>query len=276
MATTRPSLKSKLRTTVEIHHHISSNKNWPLIKKYNALQPLSYDEIDMLMKMHGQEIIIDAHKTLLQQKNIHQKCFIVNRGWACRFIDHSNGARQIIDYYLPGDIISPFALVMPRANYSVASISCLHVSVFKPDALIDLCTAQPKLGLRYLEMLGWQDAMLVEMTTGIGWRTAYQRTAYLLLNLFERLKLVGMTVDNTFLAPLRQQMLADTLGLSTVHMNRTIKKLREDELIRIEPNIVKLLDIDRLKQLTEYQPFCWRRNQQPSSTGRYQRDAILH
>ncbi|GJL73686.1 MAG: Crp/Fnr family transcriptional regulator [Nitrosomonas sp.] len=260
---------------VETNHHIP-NEEWPLIKKFNLLQSLSHDEIDVLMKLHEQEIIIDANKTFIYQKSVRRKCFIVNSGWACRFLNHSNGARQIIEYYLPGDIISPFALVMPKANYSVSSISCLHVSVFKPDALIDLCTAQPKLALRYLAMLGWQDAMFVDLATGIGWRTAYQRTAYFLLNLFERLKLVEKTVGNTFFAPLTQQMLADTLGLSIVHMNRTIKKLREDELIKIESNLVKLLDLVRLIQVAEYQSFYWRKTQQSSSTGRHQRDAILH
>lgn len=275
MAKFNASFNSKLRAATETNHHIP-NKEWPLIKKFNLIQPLSHDEIDVLMKLHEQEIIIDANKTFIYQKSVRRKCFIVNSGWACRFLSHSNGARQIIEYYLPGDIISPFALVMPRANYSVASISCLHVSVFKPDALIDLCTDQPKLGLRYLAMLGWQDAMLVELASGIGWRTAYQRTAYFLLNLFERLKLVEKNVGNTFFAPFTQQMLADTLGLSIVHMNRTIKKLREDELIRIESNIVKLLDIVRLSQVVEYVPFYWKINQQHSSTGRHQRDTILH
>ena len=252
------SVDPELCAMVDVSHHIPY-KDWPpLIKKISALQPLqplSYYEIDSLMRLHEQDIIIDPHEILFHQNSIYEKCIIVNGGWACRFLDHSDGARQIIDYYLPGDIINPFALVMHAANYSVTSISCLNVSIFKPDLLVSLCTVQPTIGLRFLEMLGWQDVRLVRLMTEIGWRTAYQRTAYLLLDLFERLKLVDKTVGNTFFAPVTQQMLADSLGMSIVHMNRTIKKLREDELIIIESNIVKLIDIVRLRQITEYDPF---------------------
>ena len=228
-----------------------SKNEWPLIKKFNAQQPLSADEINVLIKLHEKQITIEANKTFLHQDSTHKKCFIVNSGWGYRFKDHCNGERQIINYILPGDIINPLALVNFQKNHSVASITKLHVSELKPEYLVDLYTAQPNLFSRYIEILGWEDAMLIEQMTCIGWLTAYQRTAYLLLNLYKRLKLVGGVKDNTFFAPLTQQLLADTLSLSIVHTNRTIKRLRDNNLITIKSNEIKLLDIDGLNQITQ-------------------------
>ena len=227
----------------------SSKNEWPLIKKISALQSLSTDEIDVLSKLHEKKVVIDAKKIFLHQNTINKQCFIVNSGWAYRFKDHMNGERQIINYILPGDIISPLALVNPKKKYSIAAITNLHVSVLKPEYLIDLYTARPNLFSLYIEILDWENAMLIEQMTCIGWLTAYQRTVYLLLNLYERLKLVGCAKNNTFYAPLTQQLLADTLSLSIVHVNRTIKRLRNDNLIKIESNEIELLDIPRLKQI---------------------------
>lgn len=229
-----------------------SKNEWPLIKKLNTLRSLNTAEVDMLIKLHDKKIVIGAHTTFLNQETFHNKCFIVNSGWAFSFKDHYNGERKVINYYLPGDIVSPFALVNTQKKYSVASITNMQVSVFDPEYLVGLYTVQPKLVLLYMDILSREDDMLIEQMTCMGWLTAYQRTVYLLLSLYKRLNLVGLVRDNTFYAPFTQQLLADTLNMSIVHMNRTLKKLRDNHLIKIESNNIKLLDTDRLKQITEY------------------------
>ncbi|HNP27230.1 MAG TPA: Crp/Fnr family transcriptional regulator [Nitrosomonas sp.] len=225
----------------------------PLIRRLLFLQPLSVEEIAVLMRMHEKPHFIDERTIFLNQGDVQKNCYIVTKGWAYRFDELSDGNRQIINYYLPGDIISPFAVVMPKANYSVASITRLEVCVFEPDYLVELFATQPKLGLLYGWMLGRDDSLVAEHVVRVGRRSAYKRTAHLLLELFYRLKIIGETEDKTFSMPISQNLLADTLGLSFVHMNRTLRKLRMDNLISITSNEVILLDIDRLKQLAEYQ-----------------------
>jgi CRP-like cAMP-binding protein len=225
----------------------------PLIKKLNYLQALTVDEIAILMKMHVDTISIHERKIILDQGDTHSKSYIVNEGWAYRYSDLSNGNRQIINYYLPGDIISPFALVMPKTPYSVASITGLKLSVFKPELLVQLFSMQPKLGLFYGWILGREDSIVAEQVVRIGRRSAYIRTAHLLLELFHRLKIIGETENKTFSLPVTQHLLADTLGLSIVHMNRSLKKLCLDKLIKISSNEISLLDYDKIKQITEYE-----------------------
>ncbi len=226
--------------------------NCPLIKKFSYLKQLSHDEIDALLKIHEQTRLIEAHKTFLNQGGTQKQSLIITRGWAYRYYDLSNGKRQIINYYLPGDIISPFSSVMLIVNYSVASITPLHVCPFDRDDLTELFTISPKLKPLFEYMLAWEDILLAEQVCRLGRQSAYQRTVHLLLELFHRLKIVGQTERNTFISPLTQQIMAETLGLSIVHMNRTLRKLCNENLISIMAHTVSLLNTFKLKQIAEY------------------------
>lgn len=225
----------------------------PLIRRLLYIQSLNMEEIAVLMKMHEHARFIDERSIFLHQGNAQKKCMIVTKGWAYRFNELSDGNRQIINYYLPGDIISPFAVIIPKIGYSVASITLLEVCVFEPEYIVELFAAQPRLGLLYGWMLGRDDSMVAEQVVRVGRRSAYKRTAHLLLELFHRLKVIGETENKAFSMPVSQQLLADTLGLSFVHMNRTLRKLRMDNLISMDSKEIRLLDIDKLKQLAEFQ-----------------------
>ncbi len=244
--------------------HQPAQSDWPLIRKFRYVQRLENQEIDALVQLHQQTKTIPKRKVILNQGDANKQCLIITDGWAYRFSKLRNGNRQVINYYVPGDIISPFALFMPKANYSVASITDLQVAVFKPDHLIQLFATHPRLGLLYGWMLGRNDALVAEQVIRIGRRSAYKRTAHLLLELYYRLKIVGLYNDTSFSTPLTQDLLADTLGLSIVHMNRTLRKLQADGMISGRLNEITLLDIDELMRITESQPRYLEQTQQIS------------
>jgi len=227
----------------------------PLIKRFSQLHQLSDNEIDALNKIHEQTTVHDANKTILNEGDYHKECMIIVRGWACRFSMLSNGKRQVINYYLPGDIISPFALLQPKTDYSVTSLTFLETCVFKPDYLLQMFSVEPRLGLIYGQMLGREDSLSAEQIVRLGARSAYERTAHILLELYHRLKLVGLTdSEESYFFPLTQELLADTLGMSFVHMNRTLRKLRDNNLIDIDSNQMTLLNVDELITIAEYEP----------------------
>lgn len=238
--------------------------DWPLIKKFRYVQPLSTEEDAVLVSMHERSQVIPKGQVMLSPGDVHRMCFIVTKGWAFRYSKLDNGNRQVINYYLPGDIISPFALFLPKANYSVSSITDLQVAVFEPDSLTGLFTAHPRLGLLYGWMLGREDVLIAEQVVRIGRRSAYKRTAHLLLEFYHRLKMVGLDSNGTFDTPLTQNLLADTLGLSMVHMNRTLRQLQRDGLIAGRLSRITLLDIDALMRITDYQPRYLEHKQQLS------------
>ena len=84
-------------------------------------------------------------------------------------------------------------------------------------------------------------------------RSAYERVGHLLLELLVRLKSAGLTENMSFEIPLTQELIADALGLTTVHVNRTIRALREDKLISVEGKIMTVLDFEALSRLSDFQ-----------------------
>jgi CRP-like cAMP-binding protein len=223
---------------------------WPLIKKLASLQELDFEEIDYLRKLHEKTLVIKKQQDLISYKSIHNQYIIINQGWACRFSVLQDGGRQIINYYLPGDIIN---LAGIQSSHSILSITPLFISTFKEDALHHLFTHYPKLDSLYKQMICSSEAMLAEQVVRIGRRSAYQGTIHLLLELFQRLNSIGQTNQNSFQMPLTQELLADTLGMSIVHMNRTLHKLRDDGLIEMQSNKINLLNLPKLEQLAEYE-----------------------
>ncbi len=226
----------------------------PLIRKILYVQPLNAEEINALNKLHNHPHSFDELTTVINYGAVHKKSYIVTEGWAYRYYDLNDGSRQIINFYLPGDIISPYALVMPKTPYCVDSITCLKVCQFEPEELIELFVTQPKLGLIYGWLLGREDSMMADQIVRNGRRSAYKSVAHLLLEIHHRLKIVGLAEEKNgvFPMPIAQHYLSDALGLSLVHINRTLRKLRVNKLIDVTHKTVSLLDIDELKKITEY------------------------
>lgn len=236
------------------HLHVPTELNWPLINKLNSIQLLDTKEIVRLRKLHEKTFAIKKHQDLSIQENLKYQYIIINQGWACRYSILSNGSRQIIKYYLPGDIINPLQLHATQANHFISSITPLYVSAFTQEALQRLLTFYPKLDSLYKQMICADEAILAEQVVRIGRRSAYEGTIHLLVELFKRLSSIGHINQNSFKMPITQELLADTLGMSPVHMNRTLTRLRKEGLIEIQANNkICLLDLPKLEQLAEYQ-----------------------
>lgn len=244
-------IQLKINNSAATHKSIKNDLP-PLLKKFVQLQSLNPEAVNLLLNMHAMKKTFAKGKIIYEQDNINKDCFIVTHGWAYRYTDLYDGSRQVISYYLPGDIINPFASAIPKSNYSVAAITNLRVSICKPEYLMELFATQPKLGLLYTALLSCGDASMAEQIVRIGRRSAYQRVTHLLLELYYRLRLVGHAENYTFYLPVTQSLLADTLGLSVVHMNRTLYKLRLANLIRIRSHKIDLINIEKLMEIAEY------------------------
>lgn len=216
-----------------------TNNVWPLIKKLSFLQRLNKKDISALRKMHEETAFLKKNQDILNFRNTHTQFLIVNHGWAIRYRYRSDCSREIINYYLPGDIIN-----LAETDYAIASITPMHVSVLKFDTLLRLCALHPKLKSVHDLFLENIEAILAKRVARMNCRSAYARTIHLLQELFVRVRVIGQTFNNTYSLPLSQDLLADTLGISTIHMNRTLHKLCDDNLIDIQPNKINLLDFN--------------------------------
>lgn len=175
-------------------------------------------------------------------------------GWACRYRMLENGNRQIVSLIVPGDLAEPFGVLPDFADYSVMTLSSATVAGIAPSALRSAAHGSPT-----IERALWWDLLMAtnierEHLVSLGRRSAAERLAHLICELHLRLTLVDQVNANTFNLPMTQAELADTLGLSAVHLNRSLQDLRSLGLISLRDRRLTVHDLEGLRQLASFNP----------------------
>lgn len=137
-------------------------------------------------------------------------------------------------------------------DHSIGLLSAARFAEVRQDEMRDLLREHPKVA----EALWWStlvdEAVLREWLVNVGQRSAYERMAHLFIELFYRLEVVGLAVGMAFTLPVTQEQLADTLGLTPVHINRTLQRMREEGLIELENRRLRILDMGRLCNIAAF------------------------
>jgi CRP-like cAMP-binding protein len=169
-------------------------------------------------------------------------------GWAGRVRILADGRRQIVELFVPGDLIQIEAGALSGSD-TVVALTDIVSSAVDPAVWQDepLTALELKVGCVATRLLRNQIMRL-------GRQSAYERLGHLLLELRERQAAAGFDVRTSFAMPLTQEMLGEALGLTTVHLNRTMQLLRRELMVRSTRNGVELLDPDTLARMTDYQP----------------------
>ena len=178
---------------------------------------------------------------------------VIVSGFACRYKVNPSGARQIVTLLLPGDICNFDTMLPATRGYAIATLSQCEIARVPLETSRELAK-HPALS-HALRM-----TMLVEMANArewivnVGTRDAVERVAHLLCELYARLEAAGLVEDHGFDLPLIQPDLADTVGISNVHLNRSLKILRNMKLIEIRSRRLIVLDFPGLKAEGDFQP----------------------
>lgn len=196
---------------------------------------------------------VRKNKDILVAGSRYESFYVNHDGWLLRYKILHNGSRQIIDFILPGQIFGLQACVFKNSLYSVATITETSLSVIPFEVIDDVFERSPRLAKTLFWSAGCEAAILAEHLIDAARRSAYERVSHLLLELFVRLKAAGLTNDMSFEMPLTQELIGDALGLTTVHVNRTIRSLREDKLIAIDRKLVTILDFEGLSLLSDFE-----------------------
>jgi CRP-like cAMP-binding protein len=191
------------------------------------------------------------HTLISRQGDDDSRIFIVNSGWACAYRDLSSGERAIIDTPLMGDIVGTRAAEGPNLN-SLASITELSLFEISRQTLNEVLDYRPGMAIFFARITMRQHSILTEHLTNVGRRNALVRTAHFLLELGERLAAFGEGSTRGYDCPLTQQELADVLGLTAIHVNRTLRELREHKLISFRSGFVEFLNRPKLVKLSGF------------------------
>lgn len=180
---------------------------------------------------------------------------LIITGWACRLTDLTDGRRQIVELLCPGDLIGLGALAYPAALANVLALTTVR-TVDASDLRSALKDRQyfPRLASGLELVIAEREAFLLNQIIRLGRMTAYERMAHLLIELDYRLKQRGLSESGSFVWPLTQEMLANTLGLSAVHTNRTLQQLRREGFLELGQGRLTLRRIDTLKSVAGFHP----------------------
>lgn len=163
------------------------------------------------------------------------------------------GERQIITFPVPGDCVGLRNVLLRTSDHSFSALTDIVVSPVEISRMLELFAEFPHIGSAILWSTSRDEAITVEHLASVGRRSALERTAHFFLELSDRLQLVGLLEGAEYSCPLTQYDLADALGLSSIHVNRVLRELRQLKLLTFHDHIVTIHDRAGLKVLAGYE-----------------------
>ena len=228
---------------------ISDISNTPpasaLVKKLNGFLPLTDGEKAMLGELAGNPRAFPEGDDLIATGARYSDVYLLESGWAIRHKLTVDGDRVITNFVLPGDFMCFDAPIFERSDHSVTAITDLVAARIPSDAMIQLTSAKPKVGLALAWCAAKEESLIEEHLLNSAKRSARARMAHLLIELWRRLEIVKLTEDGDFPLPVTQHELADSLGLSLWYVNRVLQGMRRGGLISLSTQSerhVRILD----------------------------------
>jgi CRP/FNR family transcriptional regulator len=223
------------------------------LRQMECLREFTAKELEFVSSFKSGELNVQAGTSLLLQGTNSAHLYTILSGWAFRYKSLPDGRRQILNYALPSDLIGLQGSVNDEMQHSVEALTDVMLCVFPREKLWDLYSNYPTLAFDITWLAAREEQMLDEGLLSIGRRTAMERLAYLLIMLFQRAEEVGLTKGNTIQFPFTQQHVADTLGMSLVHTNKTLQRLNATKTMRWKERRFEILDRDALTKLANYE-----------------------
>jgi len=173
-------------------------------------------------------------------------------GLMCRYKDLGNGERQITELHVPGDFVDLHSFPLKRLDHNVMSLVPCRFALVPHDRLHAITETQPHLTRLLWFMTALDAAIHREWQLSLGRRTSLARIAHLFCELQARLDVVGLTQGSSYRLPLTQVDLAECLGLTPIHVNRTLRELRSQGLVTFRSKLVSIDNYDGLKRIAEF------------------------
>jgi CRP-like cAMP-binding protein len=233
----------------ELHHEHNV-----LIRKLRSISPLADDEKQCLATLPLATRSLVGDQDIVREGDRPSECCLVVEGFACRYKLTDQGKRQIVSFHLAGDMPDLQSLHLKVMDHSVMTLTPCKLAFIPHESLTRLMHRCP----RVADVL-WRDtlidaAVFREWMIGIGRRSAETRIAHVLCEVMVRMRAVGLANGETCELPITQTELGDALGLSTVHVNRSLQELRGKRLITLRGSILKVENWEALKKAGEFDP----------------------
>ena len=215
--------------------------------------PHSDGEVTLIESLRREQIAVPADRTVIHEGQSDAPLYTLFSGWAFRFKTLSDGRRQILNFLLPGDFIGVQQKMGDASAHGVQTLTDAMLCVFRRDAVWELHRSAPTLGFGVTWLTAHEESLVDDTLLSVGRRSAEERIATLLVVLYKRVAALLPEGDGQAGVPfpLTQQHIADGLGLSLVHTNKTLRKLERRGLHRIENGRLQLLDVHALTRIAD-------------------------
>lgn len=210
---------------------------------------LNAEELRFMKKFKVGETTLDKGTPILMEGSSSPQLFTALRGMGLRYKVLPNGRRQVINFVLPGDFIGLQAGVMGEVKHSVEATTAMTLCVFDRSELWSMFRQQPERAYDLTWLASVEEHFLGEALTSVGQMSADERITWGLLRFFGRCAGVGLTSGDACPFPYKQQDLADALGLSLVHTNKTLTKLRDRQVLSWRDGTLRILDRQRAEEI---------------------------
>ncbi|MCJ2042540.1 helix-turn-helix domain-containing protein [Methylobacterium sp. J-059] len=226
----------------------------PLVRKLEGFVSLSEADKALLERISASSRVVPSQTNLVREGEAPKGVFLILEGMACRHKVRANGTRQIMAYLVPGDLCDLDVALLDTMDHSITALSTSKVVCIPPKVIAKVMENHPQLA-RALRMSTLVDeATLREWLVNVGCRSARERVAHLFCELQVRMRAVSLADGDSYDMPVTQAALADTTGMSVVHLNRTLQELRREGLIELQQRRMTILDLPRLRALAEFKP----------------------
>ena len=227
----------------------------PLSRKLEQFAPLSGEDRAVLDRAAGERVRhFEPHTDIIREGDRPRDVNLFLTGWACRYKQLEDGRRQIVAFFLPGDLCDHNVFILREMDHHIAALTPVTLAELSREAFERMTLDHP----RITQALWWETLVNAsvqrEWTVNLGQRDAAERMAHLMCELFVRLRGVGLTEGNGCEFPITQADLAEATGMSTVHVNRTLQELRGRQLLTLRGRRLTIPDLGALMRAGLFNP----------------------
>jgi CRP-like cAMP-binding protein len=222
------------------------------LRACGLFRPASQKELAAINDIKREHISAAAGTQMIRAGQDSAELYTLYSGWAFRFKMLPDGRRQILNFLLPGDLIGLQAAMFDAAQHGIEALTEVELCLLPRQRVWDLFGRMPALAFDVTWLGAREESYVDENLLSAGRRNAAERIAALIVILYRRANALGLVADRTFAFPLSQQHLADALGLSLVHTNKTLARLRRMGMYTQTNGALTLTNPRVLERIAQY------------------------
>lgn len=216
------------------------------LRQLEIFKAFTVEEMKFMQRFKVGELTVEPGTTIIAEGSNAPQMYTVLDGLGLRLKAAPENRRQVVNFVFPGDFIGMQSSIMGEMGHSVEATTDMTLCVFERSEVWNLFRNHPDRAFDLTWLAASEEMFLGEALTSIGQRTALESVAWALMRLFQRGENLGLANINAMPLPFRQQDLADSLGLSLVHTNKTLAKLKDRRLVTWTDGVLTVLDAEAL------------------------------